>query len=93
MAQQDEFEAKAMLLWAERYPDDDDGHGPLNPHDWPEEWKPIADALRAEHTRGDAAGYTRGQISGLQQALALGEFEDSADAILARIAELRKGVP
>lgn len=72
MAQQDEFEAKGFQLYAEsRVKLQNDGT--------------IADALRAEHTRG--------QIEGLEEALALvtkrsltGEMRYLRD----RIAELRK---
>lgn len=97
MAQQDEFEAKALDLAMGRYPS---GLRSLVP-----QHERIADALRAEHTRGDAAGYIRGQIEGLQlarQALleppgphgyggAGGVQLRTCDVIDARIAELRKG--
>lgn len=80
MAQQDEFEAKAMVL-CESWRSSRDGIPVLHER--------IADALRAEHTRGDAAGYIRGQIEALEWVLPK-RLWDYDIAVLDRIAELRK---
>jgi hypothetical protein len=86
MTQQDEFEAKALAVvevWrANRHGDNHVLH------------ELIAEALRAEHLRGDAAGYIRGQIGGLYFARALyfafGGCSPIVEQIDDRIAELRK---